>query len=42
MGEPPTDRSWWTTLPGMLTGLAALLTAVTGLVAAQPPAMENV
>ena len=23
-------QNWWTTLPGVLTGLAALLTAITG------------
>lgn len=35
MSEPPSEtRSWWTTLPGVLTALAALLTAVAGLVAA--------
>ena len=28
-----TGRSWWTTLPGVLTAIAAVLTAVTGLVA---------
>jgi hypothetical protein len=33
MAEPPPERSWWTTLPGLLTGLAALLTAMTGLLA---------
>jgi hypothetical protein len=33
MAEPAPERSWWTTLPGVLTGLAALLTAVTGLLA---------
>jgi hypothetical protein len=27
----PHARSWWTTLPGVLTGVAALLTALTGL-----------
>src|SRR5437762_8732910 len=26
--------SWWQTIPGMLTGLAAVITAVTGLVVA--------
>src|SRR5690242_11175011 len=25
-------QSWWTTLPGILTGLAAVITAVTGLI----------
>lgn len=33
MADPSPDRSWWTTLPGVLTGLAALLTALTGLLA---------
>lgn len=28
------ERSWWATLPGMLTGLAAVLSAVTGLIVA--------
>jgi hypothetical protein len=31
---PPKSQSWWTTLPGMLTGLAAAITAVTGLIVA--------
>ncbi|HEY3159689.1 MAG TPA: hypothetical protein VGJ78_12070 [Vicinamibacterales bacterium] len=26
--------SWWQTIPGMLTGLAAVITAVTGLIVA--------
>src|SRR5262245_47570300 len=29
-----TSESWWTTLPGLLTGLAAVITAVTGLIVA--------
>jgi len=29
--EPYKKQSFWTTLPGILTGIAALLTAVTGL-----------
>ena len=33
MADPSPERSWWTTLPGVLTGMAALLTAVTGLLA---------
>ena len=37
MSEPGQGRSWWTTLPGVLTGVAALLTAVTGLVVALLP-----
>jgi len=31
---PPKSQSWWTTLPGMLTGFAAAITAVTGLIVA--------
>jgi hypothetical protein len=27
-----TSESWWTTFPGILTGLAAVITAVTGLI----------
>lgn len=27
------DKSWWTTMPGLLTALAAIITAVGGLVA---------
>ena len=37
MSEEPgdqVDRSWWQTLPGMLTAAAALISAVTGLVVA--------
>ena len=33
MSEGP-QRSWWTTLPGILTGIAGLITAVTGLLVA--------
>jgi hypothetical protein len=33
MSDPPHARSWWTTLPGVLTGIAALITAGTGLLA---------
>ena len=40
-----TSASWWTTLPGILTGLAAVITAVTGLIVAynhmNPPAPEE-
>ena len=25
------DKNWWTTLPGVLTALATLITAITGL-----------
>jgi hypothetical protein len=32
--EPAGSRSWWLTLPGILTGLAGLISAVTGLVVA--------
>jgi hypothetical protein len=28
------DSNWWSTLPGVLTGLAAIITAVTGLIVA--------
>jgi hypothetical protein len=40
MAEPPRERSWWTTLPGLLTGLAALLTAMTGLLALLLPIIQ--
>ncbi|MFC7472799.1 hypothetical protein ACFQS7_00425 [Dankookia sp. GCM10030260] len=40
MAEPPPERSWWTTLPGLLTGLAALLTAMTGLLALLLPVYQ--
>jgi len=33
MSEAKTASGWWQTLPGMLTGLAAVLTAVGGLIA---------
>src|SRR5215472_632934 len=38
-GEMPENKSandsnWWPTLPGLLTGLAAIITAVTGLIVA--------
>lgn len=33
-GEPPKSQSWWQTLPGILTAVAALLTASTGLIVA--------
>lgn len=32
--EPALKRSWWRTLPGMLTAVAGLITAVTGLLLA--------
>ncbi len=34
MGQKPNSQSFWTTLPGILTGLAALLTAIGGLITA--------
>lgn len=33
-GDKDGRRSWWTTLPGVLTGVAAVLSAVTGLIIA--------
>jgi hypothetical protein len=33
MTESPRPPSWWLTLPGVLTALAALITAITGLAA---------
>jgi hypothetical protein len=41
MAKPVPERSWWTTLPGVLTGVAALLTAVTGLLALLLPLLHN-
>ncbi|MGG5885927.1 hypothetical protein ACLF3G_02235 [Falsiroseomonas sp. HC035] len=41
MAEPAPGRSWWTTLPGILTGVAALLTAVTGLLAVLLPLLQG-
>jgi hypothetical protein len=32
--KPSTGSSWWQTLPGILTGVAAIVTAVTGLIVA--------
>jgi hypothetical protein len=32
--KPATSPSWWQTIPGILTGVAALITAVTGLIVA--------
>jgi hypothetical protein len=32
--ESPKAQSWWQTLPGIMTGVAAIITAVTGLVVA--------
>src|SRR5215472_3759802 len=31
---PSTGSSWWQTMPGILTGLAAIVSAVTGLIVA--------
>jgi hypothetical protein len=38
-GDPENalKRNWWTTLPGLLTGTAAVITALTGLVAVFVP-----
>lgn len=33
-GEPPKSHSWWQTLPGILTAVAGILTASTGLILA--------
>lgn len=33
-GEPPKSQSWWQTLPGILTAVAAIITASTGLILA--------
>ena len=35
--KPAGDKSWWTTLPGVLTGVAAMLTALGGLATAASP-----
>ena len=32
--KPQSSPSWWQTVPGILTGVAALITAVTGLMVA--------
>lgn len=32
--DPSSDRSWWRTLPGMLTATAGLISAITGLIVA--------
>jgi hypothetical protein len=37
LAEPEKKQSFWTTMPGMLTGIAAVLTAVTGLLVAVYP-----
>lgn len=41
MAEPGPGHSWWTTLPGVLTGVAALLTAVTALLVALLPLVRE-
>jgi len=33
MADPQKSASWWQTLPGILTGLAAFITAISGLIA---------
>ncbi len=33
-GEPPKSQSWWQTLPGILTAVAGIMTASTGLILA--------
>lgn len=33
-GEPPKSQSWWQTLPGILTAVAGIMTASTGLIVA--------
>ena len=33
MTDPQKSASWWQTLPGILTGLAAFITAISGLIA---------
>jgi len=33
-GEPSKPQSWWQTLPGILTAVAAIITAATGLIVA--------
>lgn len=38
----PKTSSWWTTLPGILTGIAAVLTALVGLFAVISPPDEPV
>jgi hypothetical protein len=37
LAEPDKKQNFWTTLPGLLTGLAALLTAVTGFLVVMHP-----
>jgi hypothetical protein len=37
LAEPDKRQSFWTTLPGFLTGIAAILTAVTGLLVVMYP-----
>src|SRR5881227_2974950 len=33
-GNEKSERSWWQTLPGILTAIAAIITAITGLIVA--------
>ena len=35
--DSPQTKSWWSTLPGILTAVAALITAITGLYLAIGP-----
>jgi hypothetical protein len=37
LAEPEKKQSFWTTMPGLLTGIAAVLTAVTGLLVVMYP-----
>ena len=37
LAEPEKKQNFWTTLPGLLTGIAAVLTAVTGLLVVMYP-----
>src|SRR5258705_13706889 len=37
LAEPEKKQNFWTTLPGVLTGIAAVLTAVTGLLVVMYP-----
>src|SRR5215469_16856244 len=42
MTDEPATKSWFQSLPGILTALAATVTAVAGLVAAIPPVWQAV
>lgn len=37
MSEEPASKSWWSTLPGILTGTAAVIGAVATLLTVWPP-----